>query len=76
VHCVTCSNNVCDIKANTGNPVCISNKMTHFLFLLFSVYITYTAVAIPVRMSMYSLILKLKVICGQWIQNSRTVRMQ
>ena len=41
-----------DIKANAGNPVFIVNKMIRFLFILVSMYVTYTAVAIPVRMSM------------------------
>jgi hypothetical protein len=42
--------NFCDIKANSGYPVCIANKIIRFLFLLFAMYVTYTAVATPVRM--------------------------
>jgi hypothetical protein len=43
------------IKENEGNPTSGFNKMKRLLFLLFSVYIMYMAVAIPVRIFIRSL---------------------
>jgi hypothetical protein len=46
---------IMDIKANEGNPTSGFNKMIRLLCLLFSVYIMYMAVAIPVRIFMKNL---------------------